>query len=338
MVKRLLLTGICGFIGHHFVEHILKNTDWEIVGFDMLDYASFGFSRLRDIKAYDDTRVKIFSLDFTNPIPEGVLSEVGHIDYIVHMGAQTHVDNSIVNPLLFAHHNTIGTIHMLEFAKKIGVEKFLFFNTDECFGPALHGKTFYEGDAHNPSNPYAASKSAAEQFCVSYANTYKMPIMITHTMNVIGERQHPEKFIPMVINKVISGETIKIHSDATKTISGSRFWIHGRTVSDALVFLLKNVDEYLDIEYIKKGRFNIAGEKEVSNLEIAQNIASIIGKPLHYEMVDFHSSRPGHDLRYALCSEKIYKLGWKMPMSLEASLRKMVEWTLLPENEKWLKV
>lgn len=338
-MKRILITGGAGFIGHHFIEHLLKNTDWEIIVLDRLSYASSGYDRLRDINIFDEKRVKIFTADFTLPIEEGLEKELGQLDYIVHMGAETHVDNSISNPIKFFKVNLMGTVEMLEFARKQNhLKKFIFFSTDEVFGPAPKNINYKEGDRHNPGNPYSAAKAGAEDACVAYANTYRRPIMITNTMNVFGERQHPEKFIPMTVQKVLANETVRIHANKEKTEAGSRFWIHARNVSSALLFLLEKVDEILDIKDASKGKFNIVGEKEIDNLSLAKLIANILGKELKYEMVDFHSSRPGHDLRYALDGNKLEKLGWHHPMPLEVSLSKTIRWITAPENKRWLEL
>src|SRR3989344_2738954 len=115
---KILITGGAGFIGHHFVEHILKNTDWEISVLDSLNYASGGFDRLRDINVFDEKRVKIFTADFTQPIPAGLEREIGEVDYIVHMGAETHVDNSIADPAPFIFSNVVGTMRILDFARR----------------------------------------------------------------------------------------------------------------------------------------------------------------------------------------------------------------------------
>ena len=324
---KILVTGGCGFIGHHFVEHIIKNTDWEVVVLDKLSYASFGYDRLRDISVFDNKRVRVFPADFTIPIIEGLENEIGDLDYIVHMGAETHVDNSIKDPETFVVANVLGTMHVLNFARRQkALKRMIYFSTDEIFGPAPNGKAHKEWDSYNSSNPYAASKAGGEELCLSYVNTYKVPVLISHTMNVFGERQHPEKFIPKTINKVLKGEVLTIHSDTTKTVSGSRFYIHARNVASALMFMLENGKI--------RDKYNVVGEKEVSNLDMALFVAKIIGKPLKYEMVDFHSSRPGHDLRYALDGSKMIGMGWKIPVNFEDSLTKTVNWTL--NNRKWL--
>jgi len=326
-MKRTLITGGCGFIGHHVVEHIIKNTDWEIVVLDKLNYASSGFDRLREINVFDDKRVLTLSTDFTKPIEDGLVKEIGNVNYIFHLGAETHVDRSIESPEPFVMTNVVGTMRLLDFAKDLNnLEWFVYFSTDEVFGPAPEGVYYKEWDRYNSTNPYAATKAGGEELVLAYANTYKLPAFITHTMNVFGERQHPEKFIPMTIKKVLKGERVIIHSDPTKTKPGSRHWIHARNVAAALLFLLNNAEQ--------REKYNIVGEKEINNLEMAKLIAKVLNKELKYEMVDFHSSRPGHDLRYALDGKKLKEMEWKFPIGFEQSLEKTIKWTL--DNQKWL--
>jgi dTDP-glucose 4,6-dehydratase len=152
--------------------------------------------------------------------------------------------------------------------------------------------------------------------------------MIVNVMNAFGERQHVEKFIPLCIKKVLNDETVFIHSYPDKKRSGTRFYIHGRNIANAVLFLIQNgtLGE----------KYNISGEREVSNLEMAQLIAKFVGKELKYEMVDFHSDRPGHDLRYGLDGSKLFDMGFALPLNFEESLEKTVKWTLL--NQKWLEI
>lgn len=324
--NKILITGGAGFFGHHLVEHIFKNNDWDIVIWDKLTYASNGYDRLRDIQVFDEKRVKIFNVDFSVPISTGVVRETGKVDFIVHAGAETHVDNSIKEPHLFERSNVRGTLYMLDYAKQQKPSIFLYFSTDEVFGPAPKGVDYKEEDRHNPTNPYSASKSSAEAFCKAYANCYGIPIIITRTMNLFGERQHSEKFIPLVLDKVLKGETVTIHADKTRAKAGQRKYIHCRNASDAILFILNNG--------IIGETYHIVGEKEVDNLTLARQIAQVVNKPLKYEMVDFHSSRPGHDLRYSLSGEKLAKLGWKPPKAFDQSLTKTILWTI--ENNKWM--
>jgi dTDP-glucose 4,6-dehydratase len=327
--KTVLITGGCGFIGHHFVEHILISTNWNVIVVDKLTYASHALERLRDTDAfgYGDKRFRVFTYDLSTPLSVGLKREFGEVNYIVHMAADTHVDNSISDPVPFIQNNVMSTVHLLEYARELkSLEIFFYFSTDEVYGPALNDTLFNEDDRHNPTNPYSASKSAAEQICVSYHNTYDVPVMRINVMNAFGERQHVEKFIPKVIKKVLSNEEVEIHSYPNCEKSGTRFYIHGRNIAAGVLFLLSNG---------KIGEsYNLTGEKEVSNLEMAQFIANTMGHTLKYKMVDFHSDRPGHDLRYGLNDSKMKKMGWKLPINFEDSLRKTILWTM--DNQRWL--
>ena len=327
MTKTVLITGGCGFIGHHFVEHIFTKTDWNIIVLDKLTYASHGLERLRNTDTLDSKRVKVFTYDLSHPLSIGLKKELGDVNYIVHMAADTHVDNSISSPVPFIKNNIMSSVHMLEYARTLSnLEIFFYFSTDEVYGPALGNKLFQEDERHNPTNPYSASKSGAEQICVAYHNTYDVPVMRINVMNAMGERQHVEKFIPKVIKKVLNNELVEIHSYPDKKTSGTRYYIHARNIAAGVLFLLENgtIGE----------SYNLTGEKEVSNLEMAQIIADTIGKPLNYEMVDFHSDRPGHDLRYGLDGTKMKNMGWSLPIDFETSLRNTVKWTV--DNQIWL--
>ncbi len=366
---RLLLTGGCGFLGHHLCEHFLKNTDAEIVILDKLTYASSGFDRLRDIKVIADKkgdtlpklgqpaflaqRIRLLGCDLSQPIPQGVAQEIGPIDYVIHAAAETHVDNSIIDPVPFIQANVLGTHHLLWWLRSVPSLKRVFLvSTDEVYGPASWDSPGnVETDPFRPANPYAAAKAGGECLAMAYANTYKLPITIASTMNLIGERQHAEKYVPLVINKVLRGETVFIHADPTRTRSGTRFYIHCRNYASALAFLIMTDMQWRaflgqpkvaaiaspdELERRMPLKIHIAGEREISNLDLAQMIAGFVGKPLRYELVDFHGSRPGHDLRYALDGSKIHAMGWKQPFDIEESLRKTVQWFL--DNPRWLEL
>jgi len=327
MNKSILVTGGCGFLGAHLIEHFIKNTDWTIITLDKLTYAARGFDRVRDINVFNNDRVKFFTFDITLPISEGIVSECGDIDYILHVAAETHVDNSIIDPKPFVMTNIVGTYNILEFAKRCkNLKAFVYFSTDEVFGPAPEGVNYKEWDRYNSTNPYSATKAGAEELCLSYMNTYGLKGFVTHCMNIFGERQHPEKYIPLCIRKIENGEKVTIHGTPDGSKSGSRFYIHARNVSSAIHFLLDRFEQ--------REKYNIVGEKELTNLEMAQIIAKVMDKELKYEIVDFHSSRPGHDLRYALDGERMAKMGWEVPITIEQTMRTTVEWTL--NNPKWL--
>jgi dTDP-glucose 4,6-dehydratase len=327
-MKKIVLTGGCGFIGHHFAEYVHKNTDWDIIIIDKLSYASLGLNRLRNNELLYSKRVKVFTIDLCNELSDGIIKEIGNdVNYIVHMAAETHVDNSIKEPMKIITNNVNSTVNLLEWARTLkNLEIFFYFSTDEVFGPALGNTLYKEWDRHRPTNPYSASKSAAENICISYENTYKIPLMIVNVMNAFGERQHVEKFIPLCIKKILNDELVYIHSYPDKKESGTRFYIHSQNIASAVLFLINNG--------IIGEKYNIAGEKEVSNLDLALLIAKSMDKELKYEMIDFHSSRPGHDLRYGLDGNKIYELGWNPKFDFEKSLEKTVKWTL--NNLDWL--
>lgn len=333
---KILITGGCGFLGHHVVESLLKTTDDEIIVLDKMTYASAGFDRLRDISVFDDRRIRVLGCDLGQPIPEGVSREIGEVDYVIHTAAETHVDNSIVDPLPFIKSNVIGTHNLLWWMRGLKkLRRAFLVSTDEVYGPAEFGEDiagFDEQAPFRPANPYAAAKAGGECIAMSYANTYKLPITIVNTMNLVGERQFPEKYVPLVIRRVLQGEKVFIHADPTRTFSGTRFYLHCRTFAHALGFLIARDAATASAQLPIK--IHVCGEREISNLDLAQMIASYVGKPLIYELLDFHSSRPGHDLRYAMQDKLITELGWQRPMNLEQSLEKTVRWYLA--NPKWL--
>ena len=336
MKKKVLITGGCGFVGHHVADHILRTTDWEVCCIDKLSYSSFGLSRLEETAVLSNPRFKFFAFDLCSEISDGVCREISDVNYILHIAAESHVENSITKPVKFVKNNIDSTLNLLEFARLNckNLEKFMYFSTDEVFGNAEEGSAYKEGDRFNCGNPYSASKAAGESLCESYCNTYEMPIVITNTMNIIGERQHAEKFIPKVIKSILNGEKIYIHSYPDQKKSGSRFYIHARNVADAFIYVLKNTNEVLDNHDSSIGRYNIAGCEELSNLQVVEIISHIMGQEAIYEMTDYHSKRPGHDLRYALNGQKLDDWGWNVPVDFRKSLEKTVKWTL--ENQHWL--
>ena len=347
MNKKILITGGAGFIGHHIIEHFLKNTEWEIITMDRLGISG-NYHRLTDINTWEmyKHRVKFIHHDLQSKVNTWLETEIGQVDYIFHLAASTHVDRSIENPMEFVLDNVVGTTNLLEFARKQkDLKAFLYFSTDEVFGPAPEGKAYKEWDRYNSGNPYAAAKAGGEEMCLAFSNTYGVPVIITHTMNVFGERQHPEKFIPICIRKILNNEKVLIHANKDRTKAGSRFWIHGRNVAGALLFLIKHFEKLPIDEKGKRiplaDKFNIVGEKEVDNLQIYKLIFKTICELFpnkewkeDYELVDFHSSRPGHDLRYALDGSKMQDLGWDLPIMFEQSMKSMIAWTI--KNDKWL--
>ena len=338
-MKRVLITGGAGFIAHHLIGHILKNTDWEIVTLDRLDYSG-NLNRLHDlmIPFMPETkrRVNIVHHDLKAELNPLVRSEIGKVDYILHLAAGSHVDRSIEYPMEFVLDNVVGTCNILNFARTVdNLELFMYFSTDEIFGPAPNGIKYKEDDRYNSTNPYSATKAGGEELAVAFQNTYGLPIYITHTMNVFGERQHPEKYIPMTIKNVRDGGMVTIHSDSTKTIPGSRHYIHAEDVASAVLFLVNYKGEFEPTwGGAKCPKFNIVGSEELNNLQLAQIIAEAQDKELKYELVDFHSARPGHDLRYALDGEKMKSIGWTPSKSVRERIADVTKWTLA--NKRWI--
>ena len=339
-MKRALITGGAGFIAHHLVSQILKNTDWEVVTLDRLDFSG-NLNRLQDIlqdfSPEDRSRVRVVFHDLKAAVNPLIAADIGKVDYILHLAAGSHVDRSIEYPMEFVMDNVVATCNILDYARGLDhLERFVYFGTDEVFGPAPKGIDYKENDRYNSTNPYSASKAGGEELAVAFENTYGLPVYITHTMNVFGQRQYPEKYIPKCIKNIRDGRPITIHSDPTKTIPGSRHYIHAEDVSDALLFLLQQ-PTVVESNWggAKCPKFNIVGAEELNNLELAKLIAEAQGKDLIYELVDFHSARPGHDLRYALSGEKMKKMGWE-PQNIRSRITEVVEWTLA--NERWIEL
>lgn len=335
MSKTCLISGVGGFIGSHFLSHILVNTDWNVIGIDSWNHK--GISERITFSAHyqkNKKRVKIRTHNLNAPISALLRRDIGHVDYIVNFASASHVDRSITDPVPFVQNNVNIALTMLEYAREVPHEKFIQIGTDEVYGATDGIHNHPEWSPILPSNPYSASKASQDALAISYWRTYGIPLILTNIMNTFGEMQDEEKLIPMVIRRVLKGEKVTIHSDVTKTISGARFWLHARNTSDALLFMLKNVKVPLYPEMDRPERFNIVGGKQISNLDMALLIAKIIGKELKYEMVDANTSRPGHDAFYGLCGEKLKKYGHEFPKNLEESLEQTVRWTI--NNPKWV--
>jgi len=328
--KTILVTGAAGFVGHHAVEHILENTDWDIVVLDALTYAG-NINRITDIETFDPKRVKFLWHDLKAPISGSLHNMIGKLDYCIHFAAESHVDRSLEDSVPFVMSNVVGTANLLEYFKCYQSQcKTLIFSTDEVFGPAPEGVYFKENDSFKPSNPYSASKAGEEMIAYSFTHAFGLPISVVRSMNIIGERQHPEKFLPKTIKAILNNEKIVLHGRGEKDLS-SRCWIHARNVADGLLFLLKKAE--------KEEFYHIVGE-ERTVLEMANWMCEVIKrrklKDEEIQWVDYHTARPGHDKRYALSGEKMAKMGWEPPVDLEKSLKKAVKWTLEPKNRRWL--
>jgi len=337
--KKILVTGGAGFIGHHFIDYVLGRTDWSVVCLDRLDPAG-DLNRLSQVGrgrsdqrrlavCFHDLRAEV-NLEVAKTLVTGNGAfDSSPFDYVVHMAAGSHVVRSVADPVGFVMDNVVGTAHLLDFCRKIPGSlrhggKILYFSTDEVFGPAGPGASFSEWDRFNPNNPYSASKAGGEALCSAYANTYGLPIMVTHTTNVFGERQHPEKFIPLLVRKILCRETVQIHADKTETQSSTRFYTYVDNVSSAVLHLLGHGQCLDGTDSV--GKYNISGEQEVSNLDLAKMVAHMLGRELNYEMVSFCPERPKHDMRYAITNDALTATGWSPEVTFEEGIRRTIEY------------
>lgn len=336
MSKKILITGIGGFIGSHCLSHVLVNTDWDVVGIDSWSHKGIS-ERVAESEHYkaNKHRVKIATHNLNAPLSEYLIDAFGKVDYIINFASQSHVDRSIVDPVPFVQNNVNIALNMLEYARFVKPEKFIQISTDEVYGPTDGVHRHPEWSAILPSNPYSASKACQEALAISYWRTYNVPVIITNIMNTIGEMQDREKFIPKVMNKIIRGEKVSIHSDASTGSPGTRFWLHARNTSDALLYLLRVVEPKRYPDADRPERFNIVGEEQISNLDIALLTANIMNATLQYELVDAETSRPGHDMHYGLDGKKLKSYGYEFPKNFHDSFTKTIEWTL--RNLRWLK-
>ena len=319
-----LITGGAGFLGHHLVNHILYHTDWEVIVLDKLSYAARGFDRLREANILTNERVKVLTHDLEHPFSAGLKSEIGRPDFIFHLAAESHVDNSIKDPLEFVRSNVLGTVQLLEWARGLyGCKRSVYMSTDEVFGEASPGLSFDAYSRHLPRNPYAASKSAGEQMVVSYDVSYeRIEAQIVHCMNIFGERQHPEKFIPKVIKRMLNEEEIEIYTDEEGVV-GSRMYIHADDVARALVALVQ-----LPKTAIKH---NIRGVKEINNDVMVNIIGNVLDRGFRAERVAFDLGDSCHDLRYDIEGD--------LPVhtteeELDEQLKETIVWTA--SHQQWL--
>ncbi len=333
-MRRVLLTGASGFFGSHLLRHLMVNTDWEFVLPCSWTHKGTPERVENAIAGMDKSRVTVITHDLASPFTEHTKKRIGKIDIILNIASNSHVNRSIDFPGEFVLGNVALAYNMLEFARECKPEVFLQFSTDEVYGVAPEGVNHPEWAPIIPSNPYSASKAAQEAVAISYWRTYNVPVIITNTMNLFGETQDAEKYTAQLIKKIYNGETVTVHGSEGNI--GSRFYLHARNGADAVHFILKNLPPalYNEGENLVPDRYNIVGDVEMDNLSLAKLVAEMLGKDLHYTLVDFHTGRPGHDRRYALDGDKLHKLGWTAPMEFRESLRKSIEWTL--NHPEWL--
>ncbi len=315
-MSKLLVTGGAGFIGSHFIRHVLsRSSDWHITNLDKLTYAG-NLENLKDVE--NDPRYDFVKGDIADSKVVDKLLRLG-FNVVVNFAAESHVDRSILDASPFIETNINGTRVLLEGIKQHGVGRFIQVSTDEVYGSIEHGK-FTEGSSLAPNSPYTASKAAADLLCYAFWRTYGLPVLITRCSNNYGPFQFPEKLVPLVITNALEGKEVPIYGDGLNV----RDWIHVEDHCCALCMV---------IQHGKLGEiYNIGGKNEKSNLELVQRILDIMDKP--YSLITFVTDRPGHDRRYALESAKIeHELGWKLSRSFEKGLKETIQW--YKENESW---
>lgn len=328
---RVLLTGASGFVGSHVLEHLLENTTWHIVCVASWKHKGQPERILEVLKGKDLSRVTIITHDIEAPFCEKTITQLGTIDYILNLASQSHVERSITDPVPFVQNNVNLVLNMLELARVLKPRAFLQFSTDEVYGPAPDGVDFTEWSTVLPSNPYSASKAAQEALAISYWRTYNVPVILTNCMNIFGEMQDPEKYVAQLVKKIYLGEEVTVHGSEGNI--GSRYYLHARNCADAVLYIIRNLPPKAYGVSDRPDRYNIVGDVEMDNLEMARLVSQIMGLPLKYSLVDFHATRPGHDKRYALDGAKLRGLGWIAPLGFEESLRKYIKWTL--ERPLW---
>ena len=315
---KILVTGGLGFIGSNFIRYILsKHPDYKIVNVDKIGVGA-NPANLKDLE--DEKTYKFIKGNICNP--KLIDKVVKGVDAIVNIAAETHVDRSIRDPITFIQNNTIGTLNLLEAVRKHNREaRLVHVSTDEVYGEATKG-SFKETSPLKPSNPYSASKAAADMFVIAYRKTYQLNTVITRCTNNFGPYQFPEKLIPKTIIRALKNMPVPVYGSGENI----RDWIYVLDHCEAINLILE------------KGRpgeiYNISAGNEKTNIEVIRKILRTLGKP--EGLISFVEDRPGHDIRYSLDSSKIRtELGWKPKFSFEEALESTVNW--YKENEWWWK-
>lgn len=318
----------------HALCHLMKCTDWEVVGVDSFRHKGLIDRVAEAIRHHPEWegRWRVVTHDLRAPFSDMLRRRIGELDFVVNMASLSDVHDSIENPTPYVEGNVAIALSVLELARRqSGLRCFVQVSTDEVYGPTDGLTMWPEWSPIVPSNPYSASKAAQEAMACAWWRTYGVPVVVVNLMNNFGEMQSPAKFPAIVQRKVRRGEEVEIHADAQGRV-GTRWYIHSRNSADAILFVLRNVDPRRAVR--RPQRFNIVGDRQVGNLELAQMIAAFIGKPLVHRVVPGSASRPGHDLHYGLDGSRLAALGWRSPMSLEDSLRETVAW--YERNPEWL--
>jgi len=316
-MKKVIVTGGLGFIGSNLIELLLKK-NYSVLNVDKATYSS-NFYNVKEFK--NSKKYKFLKLDIKDKKLFRVINEYKPSG-IFNLAAETHVDRSIDNPENFIQSNIVGVYNLIECFKKYSKQnksKLIHISTDEVYGDILTGRT-NEKFPYRPSSPYAASKAASDHLVYSYIRTYKLNAIITNCSNNYGPKQHPEKLIPKLIYNIINNLPLPIYGDGTN----SREWLYVSDHCDALlkIFLKGKLGEF----------YNIGSNKNLKNLEVVKKLLKFSEKFFKIRKknkINFIKDRPGHDLRYAINSNKIKKeLGWKPRVNFENGIINTFKWYL----------
>ncbi len=311
---KIVVTGGAGFIGSHFVDHLISSmTDVsQVVVLDKLTYAG----NMRNLDHALNDRLKFIQGDICDL--EVVREAFQDSEIIINFAAESHVDRSILNSKDFVYTNVLGTQNLLEVANEFGVRKFVQISTDEVYG-SIDSGTWEEDIALSPSSPYSASKAAADLLALSYGKTYGLNVSITRSSNNYGPRQYPEKLIPLAILKASRNEKIPVYGSGNNV----RDWIH---VQDNCYGILKVVESG-----VAGHIYNIGGGNELSNLSLIKEILKIMGKD--EDLIQFTTDRKGHDKRYSVSGRKIQEeLSFRPAKNFLEGLNETINWYLENEN------
>jgi|TARA_B100000780_G_scaffold257286_1_gene207023 dTDP-glucose 4,6-dehydratase len=314
-MKKVVVTGGLGFIGSNLIDLLLKK-NFFVINIDKATYSS-NYYNVKEFK--DSKRYKFIKLDIKNKNLKKILFKYKPHG-IFNLAAETHVDRSIDNPDSFIQTNIVGTYNLLEsfkhFSKK-NKSKLIHISTDEVYGDILTGRS-HEQYPYMPSSPYAASKAASDHLVSSYVRTYNLPAIVTNCSNNYGPKQHPEKLIPKLIFNILNNKPLPIYGKGTN----SREWIYVRDHCEALikVFLRGKVGEF----------YNIGSNKNMNNLQVTRELLKNSKKLIkigNKVKINFVKDRPGHDIRYALNSNKIKrKLGWQPKTDFSKGIKLTLDW------------
>ncbi len=312
---RLLVTGGAGFIGSHFIKHVLRaSPDVRITNLDALTYAG-DLDTLREVA--DDERYSFVRADVRDA--EAVLETMRAHDAVVHFAAESHVDRSIDGPREFLDTNVVGAGVVFDAARRLEVEKVLHISTDEVYGSIPEPGSFVEGDPLEPNSPYSASKAGADLLARSYRITYDFPITVTRTANNFGPFHYPEKVIPLFVTNLMDGRKVPLYGEGNNV----RDWtyVEDNAAAQWLVLLEGTPGEV----------YNVGAGNELTNKELTHAILDRMGQDA--SMIEHVADRPGHDLRYSVDTTKIRALGWKPAHTFEEALDETIEW--YRANEWW---